>query len=109
MDPLRTNGYFFYAALEELRVLKEFSRVKWRRHEEFGYNMLGFVFENSVSKAVLDARPNPILKVTGFEGQLQTIKASMDQIQTNLAQIRTHVGMPAMKPLAKKAKVAEIN
>ena len=109
MDPLRTNGYFFYAALEELRVLKEFSRVKWRRHEEFGYNMLGFVFENSVSKAVLDARPNPILKVTGFEGQLQTIKASMDQIQTNLAQIRTHAGMPAMKPLAKKAKVAEID
>ena len=78
MDPLRTNGYFFYAALEELRVLKEFSRVKWRRHEEFGYNMLGFVFENSVSKAVLDARPNPILKVTGLEGQLQTIKALMD-------------------------------
>ena len=109
MDPLRTNGYFFYAALEELRVLKEFSRVKWRRHEEFGYNMLGFVFENSVSKAGLDARPNPILKVTGLEGQLQTIKASMDQIQTNLAQVRSHAGMPAMKPLAKKARVAEID
>jgi hypothetical protein len=30
MDPLTTNGYFFYAALEELRVLKEFSRMKWR-------------------------------------------------------------------------------
>jgi hypothetical protein len=57
MDPLQTNGYFLYAALEELRVLKEFSKVKWRRHEEFGHTMLGFVFENSV----LDARPNPIL------------------------------------------------
>lgn len=109
MDPLRTNGYFFYVALEELWVLKDFSRVKWRGHEEFGYNTLGFVFENSVLKAVLDARRNPILKVTGQEGQLQTIKASMDQIQTNLAQIRTNVGMPAMRPLAKKAKVAEID
>jgi hypothetical protein len=109
MDPLRTNGYFLYAALEELRVLKEFSRVKWRRHEEFGYNMLGFVFENSVSKAVLDARPNPILKVNGFDEQLRTIKAAMDQIQTNVAQVRAHAGMPAMKPLAKKAKVAEID
>jgi hypothetical protein len=39
MDPLRTNGYFLYAALEELRVLKDFSKVKWRRQEEFGYNM----------------------------------------------------------------------
>ena len=40
---------------------------------------------------------------------MKTIKASMDQIQTNLAQIRTHAGMPAMKPLTKKAKVAEID
>jgi hypothetical protein len=109
MDPLRTNGYFLYAALEELRVLKEFSRVKWRRHEEFGYNMLGFVFENSVSKVVLDARPNPILKVNGFDEQLRTIKATMDQIQANVAQVRAHAGMPAMKPLAKKAMVAEID
>ena len=109
MDPLRTNGYFFYAALEELRVLKEYSRVKWRRHEEFGYNMLGFVFENSISKAVLDACPNAILKVNGLDEQLKTIKAGMDQIQANLAQIRANAGMPAMKPLAKKAKVAEID
>ncbi len=28
MDPLCTNGYFLYAALEELHVLKEFLRVK---------------------------------------------------------------------------------
>jgi hypothetical protein len=75
LDPLRTNGYFFYAALEELRVLKEVSRVKWRRHEEFGYSMLGFVFENSISTAVLDACFNPILKVNGLDEQLKTIKA----------------------------------
>ena len=105
MDPLRTNGYFFYAALEELRVLKEFSRVKWRRLEE----LLGFVFENSVSKAVLDAQPNPILKVIGLNEQLKTIKAGMDQIQTNLAQIRAHAGMLAMEPLAKKAEVVELD
>ena len=83
--PLQTNRYFLYAALEELRVLKEFSRVKWRRCEEFGYNMLGFVFENSVSKAVLDARPNPVLKLIGLDEQLKVIRASVDHIQTNLA------------------------
>ena len=70
---------------------------------------MGFVFKNSVSKAVLDACPNSILKVNGLDEQLKTIKAEMDQIQTNLAQIRTHAGMPAMKPLAKKTKVTEIN
>ena len=71
--------------------------------------MLGFIFENSILKAVLDAQPKPILKVIGLNEQLKTIKAGMDQIQTNLAQIRAHGGMPAMKPLAKKAKVAEID
>ena len=85
MDPLQTNRYFLFAALEELRVLKEFSRVKWCRYEEFGYNMLGFVFKNSVSKAVSDARSNPVLKLIGLDEQLKVIRASVDHIQTNLA------------------------
>ena len=109
MDPLQTNGYFLYAALEELRVLKEFSRVKWRRHEEFGYNMLGFVFENSVSKAVLDARPNPVLKLVGLDEQLKVIRATMDHFQTNLGQVRAQANMPAMKPMAKKARIGGVD
>ncbi len=104
IDPLRTNGYFLYFPLEELLVLKEFLRVKWRRHEKFGYNMLGFVFENSVSKAILDARPNAILKVNGLDKQLKVIQARMDHMQTNLSQICVHANMPAMKLLAKKQK-----
>ena len=103
MDPLLTNGYFLYTALEELRVLKEFSRVKWHCHKEFGYNMLGFVFENSVSKVVFDARTNPVLKMIGLD-KLKTIRASVDHIQTHLAQVRAHGNMPAMKPLWKKAR-----
>jgi hypothetical protein len=105
MDPLQTNGYFLYAALEELCVLKEFSRVKWRRHEEFGYNMLGFVFENSVSKAVLDARPNLVLKLVGLDEQLKVIRATMDHIQTNLGQVWAQANMPAM---AKKARIGGV-
>ncbi len=104
MDPLRTNGYFLYAVLDELRVLKEFLSVKWRRHEEFGYNMLGFVFENSVSKAVLDVHPNAIFKVNGLDKQLKVIWAGIDHMQTNLSQICAHANMPAMKPLAKRQK-----
>ncbi len=104
MDPLQTNGYFLYAALEELWVLKECSKVKWCCHKEFGYNMLGFIFENSVSKAVLDVYPNPVLKMIGLDKQLKAIRASVDHIQTNLAQVRAHGKMAAMKPLGKKAK-----
>ena len=104
MDPLRSNRYFLYAALEELRVLREFKEAKWRRHEEFGFNMLGFVFENSVSKSVLDARPNPVLKINEFDDQLKGIRTTVDHMKTNLSLIRTHTGMQAMKPLAKKAR-----
>ncbi len=108
MDPLTTNGFFLYAALEELRVLKEFSRVKWRRHEEFGHNMLGFVFKNSISKAVLDARPNPVLKLVGLDEQLKSMRATMDHMQTNLGQVRAQANMPAMKLLAKKAWIGGV-
>ena len=73
MDPLQTNGYFLYVALKELKVLKEFPRVKWHRHEEFGHNMLGFVFENSISKVVLDACPNPTLKMVGLDKQVKAL------------------------------------
>jgi hypothetical protein len=48
LDPVRTNGCLLYAVLEELRVLKEFSAVKWWSHEEFGCNMLG-LFLRTVS------------------------------------------------------------
>ncbi len=111
MDPLTTNGYFLYAALEELRVLWEFARLKWRRHEKFRYNMLGFVFENSVSKAVMDAPPNALLRVNGLDEQIKVMRARIDHMQTNLLQIRTQANMPAMKPLAKRAKsgVPEFN
>ncbi len=35
--------------------------------------MLVFAFENSVSKAVLDARPNPILKMVGLDEQVKAL------------------------------------
>ena len=111
MDPLQTNGYFLYAALEELQVLKEFSKVKWRHREESSHNMLGFVFKNSVLKAVLDAHPNPVLKFNGVDEQMKVFQATLDHMQTNLVQIRAHANMAAMKPGGKKAKwggVAEI-
>ena len=66
--------------------------------------MLCFVFENSVSKAVLDACPNPVLKFIGMDKQLKVFWATVDHIQTNLVQIRADTNMAAMKPVGKKAK-----
>jgi hypothetical protein len=51
----------------------------------------GFVFENSVLKAILDARPNPMLKLNKLEEQLRSIQGAMDHMQTNLSQISMSV------------------
>ena len=66
--------------------------------------MLGFVFKNSVSKVVLDARPNPVLKLNGVDKKLKVFQTQVDHMQTNLAQSCSHTNMTAMKPAGKKAK-----
>ena len=61
---------------------------------------------------MLDARPNPVLKLNGVDKQLKVSQAMVDHMQTNLAQIHAHANMAAMKPEGKKAKwggVAEID
>ena len=70
--------------------------------------MLGFVFEISVSKAVLDACPNPVLKLNGVDEQLKVFWAMVDHMQTNLAQIHAHSNMAAMQPGGKKAQWGEV-
>ncbi len=69
---------------------------------------VGVRLRKRVSKAGLDARPNPVLRLNGVDEQLKAVRASVDHIQTNLRQIRVHTNMAAMKLLAKKAKIGEI-
>ena len=57
---------------------------------------------------VLDGRPNPILRANALDEQLKLVRGTIDHIQTNLGQIRAHTSMPAMKPLAKRAKIMEL-
>jgi hypothetical protein len=41
-DSLSTNGMFLYAALEELRVLREFASCDWCNHPKFNRVFLNF-------------------------------------------------------------------
>jgi hypothetical protein len=45
MDSLSANGMFLYAAMEELRVLREFASCNWRNHPKFNQNILRQLFE----------------------------------------------------------------
>ncbi len=44
-DSLSTNGMFLYAALEELRVVREFATCDWRNHPKFNQNIVRHLFE----------------------------------------------------------------
>jgi hypothetical protein len=63
-----------------------------------------FVFKNSVSKAMLDAHPNLVMKMVGLDKQVKALRATLDHMQTNLVQVRAHGNMAAMKPVRKRAR-----
>ncbi len=44
-DLLSANRMFLYAAMEELRVLREFSTCDWQNHPKFNQNIVRHLFE----------------------------------------------------------------
>ena len=44
-DSLRTNGMFLYTAMEELRMLREFSACDWHNHPKFNQSIVRHLFE----------------------------------------------------------------
>ncbi len=53
-DSLTTNGMFLYAALEELRILREFATCDWRNHPKFNQNIVRHLFETCLPRAVFE-------------------------------------------------------
>jgi hypothetical protein len=43
-----------------------------------------------------------------LDEQLKSMRASMDHMQTNLGQVQAQANMPAMKSLAKKARIGGV-
>ena len=44
-DSLRANGMFLYTAMEELRMLREFSACDWHNHPKFNQSIVHHLFE----------------------------------------------------------------
>lgn len=53
-DSLMTNGMFLYAALEELRVLREFATCDWRNHPKFNQSIVRHLFETCLPRTVYE-------------------------------------------------------
>ena len=55
-DSLQANGMFLYAAVEELRVLREFEASDWHNHPKFNQNVVLHLFETCLPRAMFEQR-----------------------------------------------------
>ena len=57
-DNARVNGLFLYAALEELRILREFASHDYRRHPKYNQCVVLHLFDTSLLRSVYEKRAN---------------------------------------------------
>jgi hypothetical protein len=81
-DVARVNGSFLYAALEELRVLREFHEHEYRQHPKFHHN-------------VTDGAGHNTLKLTWLENAVADHGTSIDRLEMAVGTMRQGLGLPA--------------
>jgi hypothetical protein len=105
LDYLMTNGVFLYAALEELRVLREFSYNDWQNHPKFNQNIMRHLFKTCLPWAVYESRKegSHILKINALTATGEHHQALLNSIATGMGELCQKVGLPP----AKKTKFAK--
>jgi hypothetical protein len=97
-DPARVNGLFFYVALEELQVLREFDSYNYRRHPKYNQMVVLHLFDTSLPRAIYERGTNGPgrdgLCFTKIENTLSEHKTGLDRLETSLGSIRFHLQMP---------------
>jgi hypothetical protein len=98
-DAARVNGSFLYAALEELRVLREFQEHKYRQHPKFQHNVVMHLFDTalprSVYEACTDGAGHNTLKLTWLENTVADHGTSINRLETAVGTMRQGLGLPA--------------
>jgi hypothetical protein len=105
MDLLSANGMFLYAAMEELRVLREFASCDWCNHPKFNQNIVRHLFETCLPQAVYKSRPKEgsgshILKLNAPKETAKHQERVLNGITMGIGEIWAKVGLP----LAKRSK-----
>jgi hypothetical protein len=105
-DSLRTNGVFLYAAMEELRVLREFLECDWRNHPKFNQSIVRHLFKTCLPRAVYETRKegSHILKLNALMATDERQQALINGLSTGIGELRAKVGLP---PAKKKTKFAQ--
>jgi hypothetical protein len=100
-DSLSTNGMFLYAALEELRVLREFATCDWLNHPKFNQNIVRHLFETCLPRVVFENRKEGAglhtLKINALTTVTERHQVLLNGVATGMGELRAKVGLPPGK------------
>ena len=105
-DNARVNGLFLYAALKELRVLREFASHDYRRHPKYNQCVVLHLFNTSLPRSVYEKRADnagrDALRFNRTEMGLAEHKLFLERLESAVGSIRAHLNMPL--PAARNKK-----
>ena len=105
-DNARVNGLFLYAALEELRVLREFALHDYCRHPKYNQCVVLHLFDTSLLRSVYEKRADnagwDALHFNCLEMGLAEHKLSLERLESAVGSIRAHLNMPSSAVWNKK-------
>ena len=97
-DAARVNGSFLYAALEELRVLREFQDHEYHQHPKFHHNVVMHLFDTALPRLVYELRTDRAgrntLKLTRLKNSVSDQGTSIDRLETAFGTMRQGLGLP---------------
>ena len=80
-DYARVNGLYLYSVLEELRVLREFKAMDYRRHDKYTSVMTMYLIETALPRSEFEARKDGPgrnqLKLAKMQGQIDSLISRM--------------------------------
>ncbi len=98
-DNARVNGLFLYAALEELRVLRELASHDYRRHPKYNQCVVLHLFDTSLPRLVYEKRTDSAgrdaLCFTRMETGLTEHKLHLERLESAVGSIQAHLNMPS--------------
>jgi hypothetical protein len=98
-DSLRTNGMFLYAAMEELRVLRDFSACDWRNHPKFNQSIVRHLFVTCLPRAVYENKKegSHILKINALTATGERHQVLLNGLAMGMGELRVKAGLPPAK------------
>jgi hypothetical protein len=100
-DSLMTNGMFLYAALEELRVLREFATCDWRNHPKFNQSIVRHLFETCLPRAVYENKKEgfSMLKINALTATGERHQTLINGLASGIGELRAKAGLPPQKKI----------